>query len=65
MIRYFKVDLREPYMGNTLVTGAVIATGAQKDGSLLIRVVLVLSGDSMTHLMREITLDEFNELFNR
>jgi len=66
MIRYFffKADIREPYMGNTLIVGVRVETDCEDPESFDQDLTIITSGDGIKQLMRRITPDEFNELFN-
>ena len=59
---YFKVDMREPYMGNTLVVGVKVTLRYRSEYK--IEVVLIPEGERIPHNMQPIPLEEFVQTFN-
>ena len=62
MIRHFKVDIREPYMGNTIVVGIKVDIDFER--KTLVKLSVATSTDTIAQEVRVLTFNEFAELFN-
>ena len=62
MIRYFKVDIREPYMGNMIVIG--IRVDIDFTRSALVMTSIQTMRGTVAQEVRVLTEAEWNELFN-
>ena len=58
---YYKVDLREPYMGNTLIVGVEVYLDMRTPSYT---VVITTAHDGMRQEMKPIYPEEFDKLFN-
>lgn len=60
VIRFFKVDVREPYMGNTLIIGVQVTV---RENGEPVEAILTQAG-SGNYRMEPISPREYVELFN-
>ena len=64
-IKCFKVDLREPYMGNTLVIGVKIVTKRISENIVGVKAIICTTADpDMVQDMHPMPEEEFIKLFN-
>lgn len=60
---YFKVDMREPYMGNTLIVGVILELNLV-DSTVPPKVTITSMQENTRQEMRRISIEEFRKLFN-
>ena len=59
---FFKVDIREPYMGNTIVIGVRVSLDHDRPAPIMVSIFTMQ--DTVAQELRAITPEEFSKLFN-